>query len=314
MAGDEPQLAKFKKRHIISMRDFTKEEIDFILEVAERLEPYARGERRSNALAGKLLANLFFEPSTRTRMSFETAMKRLGGDVLNMSGVEASSIAKGESLADTVRVISKYCDVIVLRHPKEGASRLAAEFSEVPVINAGDGAGQHPTQTLLDLYTMKKELGRLEGLKVALVGDLKYGRTVHSLAYALSLYGAEIYLVSPELLKMPPEIKEDLRGAKIHETSDVKEVISDVDVLYVTRIQRERFPDPTEYLKVAGSYRITPDMLEENERLIVMHPLPRVDEVDPEIDRTKYAKYFEQAFYGVPVRMALLVTLLEAEV
>jgi len=284
------------------------------LEVAERLEPYARGERRSNALAGKLLANLFFEPSTRTRMSFETAMKRLGGDVLNMSGVEASSIAKGESLADTVRVISKYCDVIVLRHPKEGASRLAAEFSEVPVINAGDGAGQHPTQTLLDLYTMKKELGRLEGLKVALVGDLKYGRTVHSLAYALSLYGAEIYLVSPELLKMPPEIKEDLRGAKIHETSDVKEVISDVDVLYVTRIQRERFPDPTEYLKVAGSYRITPDMLEENERLIVMHPLPRVDEVDPEIDRTKYAKYFEQAFYGVPVRMALLVTLLEAEV
>ncbi|HEX59492.1 MAG TPA: aspartate carbamoyltransferase, partial [Methanomicrobia archaeon] len=248
------------------------------------------------------------------RMSFETAMKRLGGDVLNMSGVEASSIAKGESLADTVRVISKYCDVIVLRHPKEGASRLAAEFSEVPVINAGDGAGQHPTQTLLDLYTMKKELGRLEGLKVALVGDLKYGRTVHSLAYALSLYGAEIYLVSPELLKMPPEIKEDLRGAKIHETSDVKEVISDVDVLYVTRIQRERFPDPTEYLKVAGSYRITPDMLEENERLIVMHPLPRVDEVDPEIDRTKYAKYFEQAFYGVPVRMALLVTLLEAEV
>lgn len=314
MAGDEPPLAKFKKRHIISMRDFTKEEIDFILEVAERLEPYARGERRSNALAGKLLANLFFEPSTRTRMSFETAMKRLGGDVLNMSGVEASSIAKGESLADTVRVISKYCDVIVLRHPKEGASRLAAEFSEVPVINAGDGAGQHPTQTLLDLYTMKKELGRLEGLKVALVGDLKYGRTVHSLAYALSLYGAEIYLVSPELLKMPPEIKEDLRGAKIHETSDVKEVISDVDVLYVTRIQRERFPDPTEYLKVAGSYRITPDMLEENERLIVMHPLPRVDEVDPEIDRTKYAKYFEQAFYGVPVRMALLVTLLEAEV
>ncbi|MDF2957937.1 MAG: Aspartate carbamoyltransferase [Candidatus Alkanophagales archaeon MCA70_species_1] len=284
------------------------------MEVAERLEPYARGERRSNALAGKLLANLFFEPSTRTRMSFETAMKRLGGDVLNMSGVEASSIAKGESLADTVRVISKYCDVIVLRHPKEGASRLAAEFSEVPVINAGDGAGQHPTQTLLDLYTMKKELGRLEGLKVALVGDLKYGRTVHSLAYALSLYGAEIYLVSPELLKMPPEIKEDLRGAKIHETSDVKEVISDVDVLYVTRIQRERFPDPTEYLKVAGSYRITPDMLEENERLIVMHPLPRVDEVDPEIDRTKYAKYFEQAFYGVPVRMALLVTLLEAEV
>lgn len=307
-------VSAFKKRHIISMRDFTREEIDFILEVAERLEHYARGERRSDALAGKLLANLFFEPSTRTRMSFETAMKRLGGDVLNMSGVEASSIAKGENLADTIRVISKYCDVIVLRHPKEGASRLAAEFSEVPVVNAGDGAGQHPTQTLLDLYTMKKELGRLEGLKVALVGDLKYGRTVHSLAYALSLYGAEIYLVSPELLKMPREIKEDLRGAEIYETSDIKEVISDVDVLYVTRIQRERFPDPTEYMKVAGSYRIIPDMLKENERLIVMHPLPRVDEIAPEIDKTKYARYFEQAFYGVPVRMAILVTLLGAEV
>jgi aspartate carbamoyltransferase catalytic subunit len=199
----------------------------------------------------------------------------------------------------------------VLRHPKEGASRMAASFSSVPIINAGDGAGQHPTQTLLDLYTMRKE-NLLKNPKVALIGDLKYGRTVHSLAYALSLYDATIFLVSPEALRMPEEIKLDLReaGAEIFESRDIKEVIKEVSILYVTRIQKERFPDPTEYNKVAGTYRVTIDLIKENEDVIIMHPLPRVEEIDAEVDNTKNARYFEQSFYGVPVRMAILSILL----
>ncbi|MHC1566196.1 MAG: aspartate carbamoyltransferase [Candidatus Syntropharchaeia archaeon] len=302
------------KKHIISMRDFTREEIDLVLERAESLEPYARG-KKSDLLGGKILANLFFEPSTRTRFSFETAMKRLGGDVINLGAVEASSISKGENLADTVRIIGGYCDIIVLRHPKEGAAKMASCFSPVPIINAGDGAGQHPTQTLLDLYTIKKE-GLLDNLKIALLGDLKYGRTVHSLAYALSLYDAEIFLVSPPSLRMPDEIKNDLRerGIEVKETSGLRDIIGDINVLYVTRIQKERFPDPSEYRKVTGSYRISPELMEDARgELIVMHPLPRIGEIDREIDGTKHARYFEQAFYGVPVRMALLSLLLEEE-
>jgi len=306
-------MRRFKKRHIISTREFTKDEIDCVLERASELEVYARGERRSEMLAGKILANLFYEPSTRTRISFEVAMKRLGGDVVNFSAASAS-VAKGENLADTIRVVSSFCDVIALRHPKEGASRMAAAFSSVPVINAGDGAGHHPTQTLLDLYTLKKE-GKLENLRIALVGDLKYGRTVHSLAYALALYNAKIFLVSPPSLRMPEEIKKDLRekGAKIYEVEDIYDVIGDVDVLYVVRIQRERFPDPTEYMKVAGSYRITAELLRENRDVIVMHPLPKTDEVERSVDALPQAKYFEQAFYGVPVRMAVLSLLLLGE-
>lgn len=298
----------FRLRHIISMRDFSREDIDLVLRKAEELEKSSPGD----LLKGKILANLFFEPSTRTRLSFEAAMKRLGGDVLNLDSEEASSMAKGESLTDTVKVISQYCDVIVLRHPKEGAAKMAASVSSVPVINAGDGAGQHPTQTLLDLYTIKKE-SKLDGIKIALVGDLKYGRTVHSLAYALSLYDAEIFLISPETLKMPDEIKKDLvrRGCKVREASDISDVIRDVDVLYVTRIQKERFPDPSEYRKVVGSYRITPELLRgAKDDLIIMHPLPRLDEIHPSIDQTPYARYFKQAYYGVPVRMALLCLLL----
>ncbi|MHC1635973.1 MAG: aspartate carbamoyltransferase [Candidatus Methanospirareceae archaeon] len=302
----------FTKKHIISTRDFSREEIDYILRKAEEMEELLRrgGGRGREDLRGKILANLFYEPSTRTRLSFETAMKRLGGEVINVTSEEASSIAKGESLADTVRIVSGYCDVIVLRHPKEGASRMAASFSSVPIINAGDGAGQHPTQTLLDLYTIKKEAS-LHDLRIALVGDLKYGRTVHSLAYALSLYEASIFLVSPETLRMPEEIKMDLRnaGAEIFESNDIKEVIDEVNVLYVTRIQKERFPDPAEYNKVAGSYRITTDLIEGRD-VIIMHPLPRVDEIDPEVDKRRNAKYFQQAFYGVPVRMAILYILL----
>ncbi len=290
-------------RHLISIDDLSKDDIIYVLDRAEEFEEIARG-RKSDILEGKILANLFFEPSTRTRMSFEVAMKRLGGEVINVTAQEASSIAKGETLADTVRVVSKYADAIVIRHPLEGSARLASEFSEVPVINAGDGAGQHPTQTLLDLYTIRKE-SRLEGLRIALLGDLKYSRTVHSLIKALTLFNAKIYLISPESLRLPEEFVEELEG-DIEEV-ELEEVIGEIDVLYVTRIQKERFPDEEEYRRVAGSYKITPEILREaKEDLIIMHPLPRVDEIDPAVDATRHAKYFDQAFYGVPVRMAIL--------
>ncbi|HIH43645.1 MAG TPA: aspartate carbamoyltransferase [Candidatus Methanoperedenaceae archaeon] len=301
-------------RHIISMKELSREDIERILEKARELERFARKER-SNMLEGSVLATLFYEPSTRTRLSFETAMKRLGGEVIDMVSKEVSSAAKGESLADTIRVVDKYADVIVLRHPKEGSARMAAEFSSVPIINAGDGAGHHPTQTRLDLYTIMR-VSCLEGLNIALAGDLKYGRTVHSLAYALSLFGANITLVSPKQLRIPEFIKSDLRarGIGIRETESLESVMNEVDVLYVTRIQRERFPDHEEYMKVAGVYRITGKLLDGvRDNLIIMHPLPRIDEIAPDVDRTKHAKYFEQAFYGVPVRMALLSMLLEAE-
>ncbi len=299
--------------HIISMRDFSRDEIDIILNKAKQLEPIAKG-KKSDLLLGKILATLFFEPSTRTRLSFETAMKRLGGEVIDLGALEASSVAKGETLADTIRVVGNYADAIVLRHPREGAARMAAEYSRVPVINAGDGAGHHPTQTLLDLYTIMRE-SSLSGLRIALVGDLKYGRTVHSLAYALSLYHADMTLVSPKQLEMPDVIKKDMKkqGAVIRETTKLEDVMGDIDVLYITRIQKERFPDPAEYLKVAGNYRVTEELLKKaRDNLIIMHPLPRVDEIAPAVDRTKYARYFEQSFYGVPVRMALLVMAMEA--
>ena len=301
----------FTKKNILSMRDFSRSEIDLVLEGAEKLEKYALG-KKSDLLQGKIMANLFFEPSTRTRLSFESAMKRLGGEVLNLGSQEASSISKGETLSDTVRVISNYCDVLVLRHPKEGAARMAAQFSSVPVINAGDGAGHHPTQTLLDLYTIKRE-SFLDGVSIALVGDLKYGRTVHSLAYALAMYDAKMFLVSPEQLKMPDDIKSDLKdlGAEVIESTSLNDVVKDLDVLYVTRIQRERFPDPEEYGKVADSYCVSLDLLNDvRNNLIIMHPLPRVNEIDVEVDKTPHAKYFKQAFYAVPVRMALLTLLL----
>lgn len=294
-------------RHIISMRDFSRDEIDIILTEALEFEPIAKG-KKSDLLSGKILATLFYEPSTRTRLSFETAMKRLGGEVIDLGALEASSVAKGETLADTIRVISNYADAIVLRHPREGSARMAAEYSKVPIINAGDGAGHHPTQTMLDLYTIMRE-SSLSNLRIALVGDLKYGRTVHSLAYALSLYHADMTLISPVQLRMPDVIKNDLKkqGASIDETANIENVIGDIDVLYITRIQKERFPDPAEYLKVAGSYRVTEELLKKaRDNLIIMHPLPRVDEIDPAVDSTKYARYFEQSFYGVPVRMALL--------
>jgi aspartate carbamoyltransferase catalytic subunit len=301
-------------RNIISMKDFSRAEIDYILDRAEKLEPLAKGGR-SDILAGKILALLFYEPSTRTRMSFETAMLRLGGSVLNLGSKDASSFTKGETLADTIRVISTYSDAIVLRHPSEGSARMSMEISSVPIINGGDGAGHHPTQTLLDLYTIKQK-SHLEHTDIAIVGDLKYGRTVHSLAYALSLYGANITFVSPAQLRIPDQIKDDLksRGVNINETENLDQILDSIDVLYMTRIQKERFPDPTEYNKIAGEYKITDSHLKNvRNDMIIMHPLPRIHEIDNSVDSSPHACYFQQSFYGVPIRMALLTIVLGVE-
>jgi|SRR5271157_423758 len=299
----------FERRHIISTKDFSREEIDFILDRAGRLEPYAR-RGGLDLLKGHIVASLFFEPSTRTKLSFDTAVKRLGGTTIGFDSLESSSVVKGETLSDTIKIIESYADAIIIRHPREGAARMASEISGVPVINAGDGAGHHPTQTLLDLYTMRKECKKPIGdLNIAIVGDLRYGRTVHSLAYALSLYKASLSFVSPDQLRMPESIINYLKkhGVELLETPSIDDVLKDADVLYMTRIQKERFPDPSEYLKVAGSYRITAETLENVKNdMIIMHPLPRVNEIDPSVDSTIHARYFQQAFYGVPIRMAVL--------
>ncbi len=302
----------FRGRDVVSIRDFTKEEILHILDVAEEMLPIAQGKKKSDLLHGYIMASLFFEPSTRTRLSFETAMKRLGGEVIGFAIPTTTSIQKGESLADTIRTAESYCDVIVMRHPMEGSARMAAEFAEVPIINGGDGAGHHPTQCLLDLFTIRKEKGSIEGNKIALLGDLKYGRTVHSLAYALALFKVDMVFIAPPELQMPKEVVEECKemGVKIEMKNNLDE-LEDIDVLYVTRIQKERFPDPGEYKKVAGSYRVDLKLLEKaKDDLIIMHPLPRVDEIAPEVDRTKHAAYFRQTFNGVPVRMALLALVL----
>ncbi|HIH01045.1 TPA: aspartate carbamoyltransferase [Thermoplasmata archaeon] len=298
-----------KGSDIVSIRDFSREQIEHVLNVAEKMVPVAKGEQGSTALEGKVLGSLFYEPSTRTRLSFEAAMTRLGGRTLGFDEPKGSSVAKGETLADTIRMVDAYSDVIVLRHPQEGAARLAGHFADKPVINAGDGAGQHPTQTLLDLFTIRKEKGKVDGNHVVIVGDLKYGRTVHSLSEALSMFGAKLTLVAPPTLQMPKEHVKHIesKGLKPSISTSLDQVIGSADVLYVTRIQKERFPDPAEYQKVAGAYTINKNLLRDaKDDLIVMHPLPRVNEIHPEVDDTEHARYFEQAFNGVPVRMALL--------
>ncbi|HYK93945.1 MAG TPA: aspartate carbamoyltransferase [Thermoplasmata archaeon] len=302
-----------KGRDLISIRDLSRDDIEEVLAAAKRMIPVAEGTKASHALEGKLLTLAFFEPSTRTRLSFETAMQRLGGRCVSIADPAASSIKKGESLYDTTRILSGYGDAIVLRHPNEGAARLAAQASDKPVINAGDGAGQHPSQTLLDLATMHEAFGTLTGLKVVLLGDLRFGRTVHSLAHALAVFGSEIVLSSPPTLGLPDDVREhlDQMGAKVSEVDQVHHAVRDADVLYVTRIQRERFGDDAEYQKVAGSYRIDNALLTGGKsRLIVMHPLPRVGEIAAEVDSSPHAAYFRQAFLGVPVRMALLSLIL----
>jgi len=271
--------------------------------------PYAEGSKVMRPLENKIVAMAFFEPSTRTRLSFETSVQRLGGSCVTIADAGASSMRKGESLYDTIRMLSGYAEAIVIRHPNEGSARLAARASDRPVINAGDGAGQHPTQTLLDLATMQEAFDTLTGLRVVLLGDLKYGRTVHSLAHALALFGSEIVLSSPSSLGLPDEVVESLEhmGGKVSVEPDLHKAVRDADVLYVTRIQKERFSDESDYRKVAGSYRIDSTVLRDAKpRLIVMHPLPRAGEIAPEVDETPHAAYFRQAFLAVPVRMALL--------
>ncbi|ERG96953.1 aspartate carbamoyltransferase [Haloquadratum walsbyi] len=297
--------------HLLSATQLSREDIETILDRAAAIETNLDGWEAQ--YSGMVLGLCFFEPSTRTRMSFDAAMKRLGGRTIDMGSVDNSSISKGETLADTVRVIAGYADVIVLRHPSEGAAKLAAEFVDVPIINAGDGAGQHPTQTLLDLYTMR-ENGGLDETTIGIAGDLKYGRTVHSLAAALTNFDVRQHFISPESLQLPRNIRYDLHesGAEVREHTDIKPVLPELDILYVTRIQRERFPDENEYQRVAGQYRVDTDVLSHaDDNLTVMHPLPRVDEIAPEVDDTEHAAYFEQAHNGVPVRMALLDALIQ---
>lgn len=301
---------KFKGRDIISIKDFTRKEIDYILKTAETIEPLAKSG--SDMLRGKMLATLFFEPSTRTRLSFESAMHRLGGSAIGFAEPEIASVKKGENLADTIRVVENYADVIALRHPLEGAARLAAEFAQIPIINAGSGAEEHPTQALLDLYTILKEKNQVDGLNIALIGDLRYGRTVHSLAYALSLYDVKLHLISPELLRMRREVLDAIKKKiEVVEKTGMEEVLPEIDVLYMTRIQKERFADMTEYAKVKGAYKIDCDALENVKKdLIIMHPLPRVDEIADEVDATPHARYFQQVWNGITTRMALLALIL----
>ncbi len=292
--------------HIISAKQLSRADVTEVLDRASDIaaDPGAVADRH----AGSLLGLLFFEPSTRTKMSFTAAMKRLGGDIVDMGSIESSSVKKGESLADTVRVVEGYADALVLRHPSEGSATMASEFVDVPLINAGDGAGQHPTQTLLDLYTIKENAG-LDGITVGIMGDLKYGRTVHSLAYALTNFDVRQHFISPESLQLPRNVRFDLHeeGAAIEEHTELTDVLPSLDILYVTRIQRERFADESEYRAVAGEYQIDAATLEPAKPdLKVMHPLPRVDEIAQDIDGTDHARYFQQAHNGVPVRMALL--------
>ncbi len=304
----------FLGRDVISILDFTREELEFLFKVADAMQKFRRG--KLNLLTEKVIALAFFEPSTRTRLSFETAAKRLGANVIGFSAVEATSVAKGENLADTIRMLDSYADLIVIRHKFEGAAKFAAEVAENPVINAGDGKQHHPTQAMLDLYTVRRLFGTIDGLSYAVVGDLRYGRAATSFIYGLTLFNPrKIFLVSPPLLRARPEVLEYLRkkGVAFEEVESVDTIIDEIDVMYVTRIQRERFPDPMEYEKVKGAYRITLELLRKGkEHLKVLHPLPKVDEIEHEVDRSKYAAYFIQAANGVPLRMALLALILGA--
>jgi len=322
-------------RDLVTISDLSNEEMEGIFGLADEMARHARGIVGLGA--GKVMATLFYEASTRTRLSFESAMQRLGGGVITCADMGTTSVAKGETLADTVRVVESYADILVMRSPQEGAARVAADYARVPVINAGDGAHEHPTQTLLDLYTIRRESGRLQGCWVALVGDLKYGRTTHSLAVALARFGGSMVCVAPPGLEMPAEVLaavEAHTGSRPRQYRNLEELTGDLDLLkahspqasqpklafgpmslfdaiYVTRVQRERFTDPAQYEKAKGAYRITADLLA-NARsdTLVMHPLPRVDELDYGLDEDLRAAYFRQASYGIPVRMALLAALL----
>jgi aspartate carbamoyltransferase catalytic subunit len=295
----------FKGRSIVSIRDFSKEDLQSI--VSRALE--IKSGKWSGVLSGKVLATLFFEPSTRTRLSFESAMSRMGGKVIGFADPNVTSVKKGESLADTIRMVSGYCDVIAMRHSVEGSARLASQVSTVPVINAGDGTNQHPTQTFLDLMTIQEEFGKIAGLNIGLLGDLKYGRTVHSLALALSQFGVRMVFISPPSLRMPEDVLQQLTQsqADFSETRRIEEIKPTLDVLYVTRIQKERFVDFQEYERVSSTYRIDRETIQIlGTGVRIMHPLPRVDEIAVELDNTPNAIYFRQAHNGIPTRQAVL--------
>ena len=302
-------MATLKGKDILHGNQFTKKDIEAIMKVASQFEKELKGKGVVPLLKGKLLATLFYEPSTRTRLSFETAMQRLGGGVIGMGPVEGSSVAKGETLADTCRTVAQYADVIVLRHPKTGSAKEAADAVDIPVLNGGDGTGQHPTQALLDVYTIHKEMKTLKNLTIAMVGDLKNGRTVHALVEVLSLFNCNLYFVSPGVLRMPEEVTSTLRqkGIKVEETEDLRKAALESDVIYMTRIQKERFADLAEYERVKGSYIIDAAFLKDlGKKITILHPLPRVNEIHPDVDDYPGAAYFRQMRNGVFIRMALL--------
>lgn len=298
-----------KNKSLVSINDFTKEEMLRVLELAADFE----ANPDQPLLTGKIIASLFFEPSTRTRLSFETAMNRLGARVIGFSDVNATSTTKGETLKDTIRMVSNYADLIVMRHPLEGAARYASEQSPVPIVNAGDGANQHPTQTLLDMYSIKKTQGGLDNMKIAMVGDLKYGRTVHSLIMAMSYFNPTFYFVAPDELRMPQEYKDFLtkKGISFEEHHDMADVLPEADILYMTRVQKERFSDLIEYERVKNVYVLRNSMLGvTKENLRILHPLPRVGEIAPDVDQNPKAYYFEQARNGMYTRMAIIAAIL----
>ena len=301
-------------KDIISMNDISKEEILEILEIAKKIEKTSE-EEKLNFLKGKIIATLFFEPSTRTKMSFESAAFRLGAQVLQLPPLELSSVKKGESFSDTIKMVESYSDIIVVRHPNDGAARLASTTSQKPVLNAGDGSNQHPSQTLLDLYTIKEEKGTLNNLSIAFVGDLKYGRTVHSLVKALTHFNPVIYFVAPKILQMPSYLIDDLdkNNIKYEILEDFRDCLDKIDVFYMTRIQKERFPDIEDYEKLKGVYVINKKNIlgKCKEDMIILHPLPRVDEISTDLDDTKHALYFKQAKNGIPIRQAMMMKVLD---
>lgn len=305
-------MVGFRGRDVISILDFTRSELEELFDLADEVR--VRGVS-GKPLEGKIMALAFFEPSTRTRLSFEAAMKRLGGETIGFTSEEAISVAKGESFIDTIRMLDSYSDVIVVRHRFDGAAKLAAEIAENPVINAGDGKQHHPTQAMLDIYTIRTLVGGVDGLTIGVLGDLRYGRAASSFILALTHYKPkQVYLISPPQLRTRREVLEEARnrGLKYKEVENLEEVLPELDILYVTRIQKERIPDPEEYEKVKGSYKVTLETLETKAKktLKILHPLPKVDEIDPRVDETNYAAYYKQAKLGIPLRIALLLKIL----
>ncbi len=302
-------MSKLKGKSLVSITDYSKDDILRILDTAEEFEV----NQRQNILNGYVIASLFFEPSTRTRLSFESAVQYLGGSIIGFASADTSSVKKGETLKDTILTVSNYSDLIIMRNPMDGSARYASEVSPVPIINAGDGANQHPTQCLLDLYSIRKTQGTLDNIDIAMIGDLKYGRTVHSLVQALSLFGAKFHFVSPDSLKMPSSVKTWVKnaGLEYHQYTELTDIIPIADILYMTRIQGERFPDPLEYEKVKNSYILENTMLENSkDNMKVLHPLPRVNEITEDVDENPKAYYFQQAKNGVYIRQALIATIL----